>query len=290
LKDEDWDSDAENAGGGSWVKGEWVPEVKKKEKWWEKGKNLKKSEQLLPSSGNQQDDDSKPFQENIDDVLPFKAVNKYDIVVLDPNFTFHANSNGVTSPDKKKASKVDNNDDDDDDINNSPFFVKAMIQLVESAEAYAAAQPLFTAAKQEIMTAQAESNETKLLLKNAKMELEKEIFERSETENDLIRDIKQGKHLRKQIITYKNKVRISRLLNHVTPLGHTAVSWAASYGNYAVVEELLSHGSTVGYNEDLVNLSVSFIQLSYRIYRFIHSAKTELNAKMMNLNSSLERG
>ena len=165
-----------------------------------------------------------------------------------------------------------------------------MIQLVESAEAYAAAQPLFTAAKHEIMTAQAESNETKLLLKNAKMELEKEIFERSETENDLIRDIKQGKHLRKQILTYKNKVRISRLLNHVTPLGHTAVSWAASYGNYPVVEELLSHGSTVGYNEDLVNLSVSFIQLSYRIYRFIHSAKTELNAKMMDLNSSLERG
>ena len=34
IPDADWDSEAEDAGGGEWVKGEWVPIVKKKEKWW----------------------------------------------------------------------------------------------------------------------------------------------------------------------------------------------------------------------------------------------------------------
>ena len=37
IKDEDWDSEADTAVGGSWVKGEWVPIIHKKERWWEKG-------------------------------------------------------------------------------------------------------------------------------------------------------------------------------------------------------------------------------------------------------------
>ena len=38
IKDEDWDSDAEDAGGGRWEKGKWVPDKKKRERWWEKRK------------------------------------------------------------------------------------------------------------------------------------------------------------------------------------------------------------------------------------------------------------
>lgn len=38
MRDEDWDSDAEEAGAGQWVKGEWQPIVKKKERWWERAK------------------------------------------------------------------------------------------------------------------------------------------------------------------------------------------------------------------------------------------------------------
>ena len=34
LPDADWDSDAEEAGGGEWVKGEWHPIRKKKEQWY----------------------------------------------------------------------------------------------------------------------------------------------------------------------------------------------------------------------------------------------------------------
>ena len=54
-----------------------------------------------------------------------------------------------------------------------------------------------------------------------------------------------------------------------------------------MVEELLSHGSTVGYTEDLVDLSASVIQLSYRIYRYINSAKAKLSDATM-LNAQLE--
>ena len=34
LKDEDWDSDADEAVGGQWVKGEWVPIKHKRDNWY----------------------------------------------------------------------------------------------------------------------------------------------------------------------------------------------------------------------------------------------------------------
>jgi hypothetical protein len=41
LQDEDWDSDAEGATGGEWVKGEWVAYEFKAKKWWLKEERMK---------------------------------------------------------------------------------------------------------------------------------------------------------------------------------------------------------------------------------------------------------
>lgn len=94
-----------------------------------------------------------------------------------------------------------------------------------------------------------------------------------ETEKTLIEKIKWSKHLLKQTRLFRDKLRISRLCNACSASGHTPISWAAAHGFYEGVEELLSHGAPVGYNEDLVNISVSIIQLSYRIYRFMVATK-----------------
>jgi hypothetical protein len=42
IPDEDWDSEAEDAGGGEWVKGKWIPLNKKKDRWWEHHAQIKK--------------------------------------------------------------------------------------------------------------------------------------------------------------------------------------------------------------------------------------------------------
>jgi hypothetical protein len=200
---------------------------------------------------------------------------------LDPEFNIRSSSVSNSNSSKKLEAIADSS--------LSPHFVQAMIQLVESAEAYAAAQPLFSQARLDTMHVQQDNNESKALMKEQKKLLDNEIYHRNQLEMQMIEKIRLSRHLLKQIKLFRSKVRVSRLLNHVTPNGHTVISWAASYGQYAIVEELLSHGANIGYNEDLIDLSVSVIQLSYRIYKFIHSAKTKLSAED-DFNKQLEAG
>ena len=178
-------------------------------------------------------------------------------------------------------------DDDFDEDNQSPLFVNAMLKLVETAEDYAAVQPMVRKARADTVVAQQAKKECLELLFGAKQELEKEKENRLKAENELIRNVKETKRATERILLYKSKVRIARLLNHVTQSGHTAISWAASYGEYDMVEELLSRGSTVGYTVEMVHLSVSVIQHSYRIYRFIHAAKASLR-EVNALDAALE--
>ena len=148
-------------------------------------------------------------QETRDSDHPLKPSAKYDIVVLDPAFMLKstAATNQIVQPTS------------DDEFASSPHFVKAMIQLVDSAEAYAASQPLFVAAQDQTMSAQQENNETKLLFRIAQLELEKEVQGRTDSEQELINYLHYSKHLKRQIILNRSKVRIARLLNHVTPTG-----------------------------------------------------------------------
>ena len=87
--------------------------------------------------------------------------------------------------------------------------------------------------------------------------------------------IRYSRFTLKRAKRYREKLRVARLLSKVTTSGHTAISYAASLGNFDAVELLLSHGSTVGFNTQLLHLSASYIQLSYRLYRFITEARRE---------------
>lgn len=87
--------------------------------------------------------------------------------------------------------------------------------------------------------------------------------------------IRYARFTLKRAKRFREKLRVARLLSKVTTSGHTAISYAASLGNFAAVELLLSHGASPGYNSQLLHLSASFIQLSYRLYRFVTEARRE---------------
>ena len=185
------------------------------------------------------------------------------------------------------ATMDDRIDDNFDEEYQSPLFVKAMVKLVETAEDYAAVQPMVRKARADTIAAQEAKKECLETLFEAKQELDVLKEKQKIAEKNLIRNIKESKRAMDRIKLYKSKVRIARLLNHVTQSGHTAISWAASYGEYDIVEELLSRGGTVGYTREMIHLSVAVIQHSYRIYRFIHTAKASLS-EVNPLDAALE--
>ena len=80
---------------------------------------------------------------------------------------------------------------------------------------------------------------------------------------------------------YKSKIRIARLMNQVTLSGHTAISWAAAVGAYDIVDLLLTKGAPVGYTENLIHMSATVLQISYRLYRCTyHGQKKRMLLKL----------
>jgi hypothetical protein len=96
---------------------------------------------------------------------------------------------------------------------------------------------------------------------------ENEFNTRAEMEGHLIEYMKKERFYKARVKSYMEKVRVARLLNEVSMNGHTAISWAAAVGAYELVEEMLSHGATVGFPVPLLNLTATFLQKSYRIYK-----------------------
>ena len=110
---------------------------------------------------------------------------------------------------------------------------------------------------------------------------QKEYKIRENLENSLIENMKKERFYKQRIHNFKEKVRVARLLNEISMNGHTAISWAASIGAYDIVEEMLTHGATVGFPISLLNLTASFLQYSYYIYKltcsFYYSKKKEFD-------------
>jgi hypothetical protein len=92
-----------------------------------------------------------------------------------------------------------------------------------------------------------------------------EMATREQLEKDLIAFKRRLRSLDKRIKLFREKVRVSRLLNRVAVNGHTPISWAASLGAFEIVEEMLSRGSTVGFTPEMLNLTATYLQMSYRI-------------------------
>lgn len=102
---------------------------------------------------------------------------------------------------------------------------------------------------------------------------------RGRIEATYIAAMKTSKFLHDKVNVFREKVRVARLMNTVSANGHTPISWAAAYGAYEVVEEMLSRGGTVGYVAPLLHLTGTYLQLSYRIFRTSYDARMR-NAKI----------
>jgi ankyrin repeat protein len=100
-------------------------------------------------------------------------------------------------------------------------------------------------------------------------EYEKQMLIRSKFEKEYIKLLKRNKFIQEKLFIFRDRVRIARLMNFVSVNGHSLISWTATYGNYEVMEALLSRGGTVGFNSLLLNLTATYLQLSYKIYRIM---------------------
>jgi hypothetical protein len=96
---------------------------------------------------------------------------------------------------------------------------------------------------------------------------EEEFKIRADMEGLMLEYMKKERFYKSRVASFMEKVRVARLLNEVSMNGHTAISWAAANGAYELVEEMLSHGATVGFPIPLLNLTATFLQYSYKIYR-----------------------
>ena len=76
--------------------------------------------------------------------------------------------------------------------------------------------------------------------------------------------------LEQQIETNKQRLRVYEILNFPSLAGHTALTYAASLGNYPVVKMLLDHGAMLQYaNDDLLNAAARVLQCKWRHHHWL---------------------
>lgn len=146
-------------------------------------------------------------------------------------------------------------------------FIEAMFFMFKAIVRYAEDRENLAECKR--MTAQRaheceDASEQSAALRAAYQE---EFNTRAELEGLLIDYMKKERFYKARVKSYMDKVRVARLLNEVSMNGHTAISWAAAVGAYDIVEEMLTHGATVGFPVPLLNLTATFLQKTYRIYK-----------------------
>lgn len=167
-------------------------------------------------------------------------------------------------------------------------FVSTIVTLLYAVDCVASDSAALAEANQNYVKAVNSQHDCKDKVMMKKGQLSNKELHKGLLEKKLFDELSQCKFYLRKTKIFRDKLRISRLLNQITPCGHTAISWAATHGNYEAVEELLTHGSSVGYTEDLVHLSARFLQMSYRLYRFV-SCKTSLSDKKLASESEDER-
>lgn len=178
---------------------------------------------------------------------------------------------------------------EEEDESVGSIFTDIMLHLLRAIHVYSSDFEMLIDKKQKTLQAAAQVDELKQQLQEALDRYNKEFTYRANLEKAYIKGLKNSKFHRDKVALHTNKVRICRLLNYVCVNGHTAVSYAASYGNYTLVEEMLSRGATVGYTADVLLQVIRFLQLSWRIYRLTIQAREHLkqtNAKGKNLRVS----
>ena len=81
---------------------------------------------------------------------------------------------------------------------------------------------------------------------NAEKRLDFLITERKKTESKLGDKLSEMRSYLTRAQAMREKLRVIKLLNVVTDSGHTALSWAAAYGQYDTVDLMLRTGASPG--------------------------------------------
>ena len=74
----------------------------------------------------------------------------------------------------------------------------------------------------------------------------------------------------------EKKLRVAEMLSYRSLGGHSALTWAAMYGNTDIVEILLDHGSILDYEDDHMHRAAGLIQIMYR-HRLYHKNRGKWN-------------
>lgn len=351
IPDYEWDSEAEGAGEGSFVKGVWVPVSKKKEKWWirepkkgskEEADMLKKKdedEKLAAEKEAKRQEVQKKFgqppkkytfakkapppPEPIDptDTHRGRAISRGSTKAIIVNLANRGSLEQSATAEQDSSIKSlrgavgdaaggdvgdsslvpDSENIASDATETSPsvrpvvaavdpiesaynsfmadsasgHFVRCILVLLKAANQLAEDQESIKAMKDSVVAMGQHYDEKRQAHQAAHVAFMGSQSKRLMTEKNLIDMIRYSRFTLKRARGYREKLRVSRLLNKICAGGHTAISYAAALGNYDAVELLLTHGATAGYNSQLLHLSASYLQLSYRLYRFVTEAKRE---------------
>lgn len=146
-------------------------------------------------------------------------------------------------------------------------FIQSIIYLLKAIMKYSTYYSQILQQKALIFSSVNKMETLKLDNTETTEEYEKQIAIRQKQEKEYIKLLKRSKFLQEKLTTFRDRVRIARLMNFVSVNGHTLISWTAVYGNFEVMEVMLSRGGTVGFNASLLHLTATYLQLTYKIYR-----------------------
>ena len=284
------------------MKGQWVPKTRKKPKWWKKVikhkamvrekakkaeeakiaaelraerrrerkrvKAMEKEKQMLLLTQQSLEED-----EEDDDDRKIKAILAESATQGGGKAQQSAQSAGaVPRPLSAKARKeavmdkaivppISGPDNSNGEINQ---VVYAMYMLLEAATALAVERVASLPVKQRVAETSMANDAKQRSRINAEKRLDFLITERKKTENKLGDKLSEMRSYLTRAQAMREKLRVIKLLNVVTDSGHTALSWAAAYGQYDTVDLMLKTGASPGfYVYPLSNFLCAILPASY---------------------------
>lgn len=146
-------------------------------------------------------------------------------------------------------------------------FIEAMFFMFKAIVRYTEDRQNLVEAKKVTSKSSIHNEDSKLKVLELKEVYDGEFNFRAEMEGQMIELMKKERFYKQRVKSFMEKVRVARLMNEVSMNGHTAVSWAAANGAYELVEEMLTHGATVGFTIPMLNLTATYLQQTYKIYK-----------------------
>lgn len=261
IPQELWDSDADDAGGGHWEKGEWVNSPRMEADWWDKSAvkeyKKKKNEVKEPIT----------TKEKKRATLVMVQMDEQEIV----SQSIEVGTSLATENLKKQ--------EEDDEHIKMPFvhsmelLMSAVAYMMDDMASLVHANQALTEGKRSFDKVRKETD-------IGRQAYWTEAARQRMIEAEMIQEQQRSTKYKDRIEKFRERLRVAMLLNIVTASGHTAISWAAAHGTYEIMEALLSRGGSVGYNEDLMHMSAKIIQTTFRIFIYHSSYVKNKNEKL----------